>query len=117
LTKAGYHAIFHKKGLVSNQNMEIDIVLPTLKVAIEIDGPAHFLPIWGEASLQKHIRADAQKAGMLISAGYAVVRVKNLIKNVSAKNMRDALDKVIEAVTEIENKFPPKTKRLIEVEA
>ena len=58
LTKAGYHAIFHKKGLVSNRNMEIDIFLPALKVAIEIDGPAHFLPIWGEVSLQKHIRAD-----------------------------------------------------------
>tara|TARA_R100000008_G_scaffold82393_1_gene66644 strand:- start:1027 stop:1815 length:789 start_codon:yes stop_codon:yes gene_type:complete len=116
LTEAGYEAIFHKKGLISNQNMEIDLFLPALKVAIEIDGPAHFLPIWGEESLQKHIRADAQKAGMLISAGYVVVRVKNLIKNVSAKNMRDTLEKVLETVDKIEQKFPPKSKRLIEIE-
>ena len=116
LTEAGYEAIFHKKGLISNQNMEIDLFLPALKVAIEIGGPAHFLPIWGEESLQKHIRADAQKAGMLISAGYVVVRVKNLIKNVSAKNMRDTLEKVLETVDKIEQKFPPKSKRLIEIE-
>ena len=116
LTEAGYETIFHKKGLISNQNMEIDLFLPTLKVAIEIDGPAHFLPIWGEESLQKHIRADAQKAGMLINSGFAVVRVKNLIKNVSAKNMRDTLDKVLQTVDKLEKKFPPKTKRLIEIE-
>ena len=116
LTKAGHEVIFHKKGLVSNRNMEIDIFLPALKVAIEIDGPAHFLPIWGEVNLQKHIRADAQKAGLLISAGYAVIRVKNLIKNVSAKNMRDTLVYVLETINKIENKFPPKTKRLIEIE-
>ena len=115
LTEAGYQTIFHKKGLVSNQNMEIDIFLPTLKIAIEVDGPAHFLPIWGEASLQ-HIRADAQKAGLLISSGYAIVRVKNLTKNVSNKHMRDALDKVMATVAQIEAKFPPKTKRLIEIE-
>ena len=53
---------------------------------------------------------------MLINSGFAVVRVKNLIKNVSAKNMRDTLDKVLQTVDKLEKKFPPKTKRLIEIE-
>jgi|TARA_Y100001938_G_C8097116_1_gene438863 very-short-patch-repair endonuclease len=116
LTGAGYDVIFHKKGLIPNENMEVDLFVPGIKTAIEIDGPAHFLPIWGEESLQKHIRADAQKAGMLINRGYVVLRVKNLIKNISQKRMRDILNQVIGELSKIENKFPPQSKRLIEIE-
>ena len=94
----------------------VDIYIPDMKLAIEIDGPAHFLPIWGEESLQKHIRADAEKAGLLIARGYAILRVKNVIRNLSAKNMRDALEGVITAVKKVEKKFPPQSKRLIEIE-
>ena len=116
LTGAGYDVIFHKKGLIPNENMEVDLFVPGIKTAIEIDGPAHFLPIWGEESLQKHIRADAQKAGMLINRGYVVLRVKNLIKNISQKRMRDILNQVIRELSKIENKFPSQSKRLIEIE-
>ena len=116
LTGAGYDVIFHKKGLIPNENMEVDLFVPGIKTAIEIDGPAHFLPIWGEESLQKHIRADAQKAGMLINRGYVVLRVKNLIKNISQKRMRDILNQVIGELSKIENKFPSQSKRLIEIE-
>ena len=116
LTGAGYDVIFHKKGLIPNENMEVDLFVPGIKAAIEIDGPAHFLPIWGEESLQKHIRADAQKAGMLINRGYVVLRVKNLIKNISQKRMRDILNQVIGELSKIENKFPSQSKRLIEIE-
>ncbi len=116
MTGAGYDVIFHKKGLIPNENMEVDLFVPGIKTAIEIDGPAHFLPIWGEESLQKHIRADAEKAGMLINRGYVVLRVKNLIKNISQKRMRDILNQVIGELSKIENKFPPQSKRLIEIE-
>ena len=97
--------------------MEVDLFVPGLKTAIEIDGPAHFLPIWGEESLQKHIRADAQKAGMLINRGYVILRVKNLIKNISQKRMRDILNQVIDELEKIDKKFPSSAKRLIEIEA
>ena len=116
LTSAGYEVIFHKRGLIANEKMEVDLFIPALKTAIEIDGPAHFLPIWGEANLQKHIRADAQKAGLLINRGYVVLRVKNIIRNMSSKNMRDALELVTSELQKIEKKFPPTSKRLIEVE-
>ena len=116
LTAAGYEVIFHKRGLIANDKMEVDLFLPVLKTAIEIDGPAHFLPIWGETNLQKHIRADAQKAGLLINRGYAVLRVKNIIRNLSSKNMRDALNAVIVELQKIEKKFPSPSKRLIEIE-
>ena len=116
LTDKGYGPIFHKKGLIPNENMEVDIFVPALKTAIEIDGPAHFLPIWGEANLQKHIRADAIKAGSFINRGFVVLRVKNLIRNLSSKNMRDVLDLVVDSLSNIEKSFPPPDKRLIEIE-
>ena len=116
LTNAGYDVIFHKRGLIENENMEVDLFIPALKTAIEIDGPAHFLPIWGQQSLDRHIRADAQKAGLLINRGFVILRVKNIIRNLSNKNMREALAVVLEEVGKIEAKFPPATKRLIEVE-
>jgi very-short-patch-repair endonuclease len=117
LTEAGIEVIFHKKGLVANDKMEIDLFVPGLKTAIEIDGPAHFLPIWGEATLQRHIRSDAQKSGLLINRGFIVLRVKNLIKNISNKRMRDILSQILEELHKIEEKFPPLEKRLIEIEA
>ena len=40
-----------------------------------------------------------------------------MIKNLSAKNMRDALDTIIVELKKIEDKFPPISKRLIEIES
>tara|TARA_R110000824_G_scaffold14985_3_gene63343 strand:- start:12128 stop:12916 length:789 start_codon:yes stop_codon:yes gene_type:complete len=117
LTKLGYEVIFHKRGLVSNDKLEVDLFLPVIKTAIEIDGPAHFLPIWGEESLQRNIRSDAQKAGLLINRGFVILRVKNIIRNLSQKNMRDTLNGIVVELKKIENNFPPISKRLIEIES
>ena len=117
LTEAGYDVIFHKKGLIPNDRLEVDLFLPELKVAIEVDGPSHFFPIWGESNLQKHIRADAHKSGLLLKAGYIVLRVKHLTKSVSNKSQRTVLEAVVECLSKIEAKFPPKGKRFIEMEA
>tara|TARA_Y100000593_G_scaffold94296_1_gene192721 strand:+ start:1058 stop:1846 length:789 start_codon:yes stop_codon:yes gene_type:complete len=116
LTKVGYDVIFHKRGLVANENLEVDLFIPAINTAIEIDGPAHFLPIWGEESLNRHIRADAQKAGLLMNRGFVILRVKNIIRNLSQKNMRETLAAILVELKKIEKKFPPATKRLIEIE-
>lgn len=122
LTLEGYNILFHKKGLIPNNELEIDLFVPKLKVAIEIDGPAHFLPIWGKSEvqkqqiLQKHINADARKTGLLLAMGFVVIRVKHLTKSLSEKHKRDVLDTVLEALDKISKKFPPKTKRYIELE-
>ena len=116
LTKTGYDVIFHKRGLVANENLEGELFIPAINTAIEIDGPAHFLPIWGEQSLNRHIRADAQKAGLLMNRGFVILRVKNIIRNLSQKNMRETLAAILVELKKIEKKFPPATKRLIEIE-
>lgn len=116
LANRGYEVIFHKKGLIVNQDLEIDLYLPTVNVAIEIDGPAHFFPIWGEANLKKHISADARKAGLLLNEGVCLIRVKHLSKTFTNKNRRDVLEALVNLISKIEAKFPPKNKRYFELE-
>ena len=122
LTLEGYNILFHQTGLIPRNGLEIDLFVPELKVAIEIDGPAHFLPIWGETPaekqqiLQKHIKADAHKTGLLLSQGFVVIRVKHLTKSLSEKHKRDVLERVIVELEKIRKKFPSKTKRYIELE-
>ncbi len=116
LTKAGYDVKYHVVGLVPNHNLEVDMVLTGLSTAIEVDGPSHFLPIWGEESLQKNIASDLQKTGLLLAQGLVIIRIKQLSSNVSKLLKRRALDLVLDVVKKIEKKFPSKHNRLIELE-
>jgi len=116
LGAGGYNVLFHKVGLIPHNALEIDLFIPELKVAIEIDGPAHFFPIWGADNLQKHVKADSHKSGLLLSQGFVVIRVKHLTKSLSEKHKRDVLQKVVEELEKVRKKFPPKHKRYIELE-
>lgn len=91
----GYNVNFHEEHIIEQEALQIDMLLPDLKVAIEVDGPTHFEPVWGEANLQKHIRRDQIKNGLLLSAGYTVIRIKNSCKHMSKKKQRLALQKVL----------------------
>ena len=115
LTETGYTVDFHNKKLIPNEKLEIDLYIPKLKTIIEIDGPSHFFPIWGEEKLQKQIKADLQKSGRILSRGYAIIRVKVTCK-INLTNKEKLISDIIQILKSIENKFPPKTKRFIEVE-
>ena len=115
LTKEGYDVILHKKDLIEG-NFEIDLFLPELNTIIEIDGPQHFLPIFGEKRLQDVIKFDGIKNGLLVSKGYCVIRVRYLCKNLSQSKERKLWNLVSAEVNKIKKKFPPKSKRFIELE-
>ena len=115
LTNAGYDVILHKKHLVEGK-FEIDLFLPTLNTVIEIDGPQHFIPIFGEARLQNTIKFDAIKNGLLLSKGYCIIRVKYMCKHISRSVERKLWSLVSKEVEKIEDKFPSKNKRYIELE-
>jgi very-short-patch-repair endonuclease len=116
LTKAGFNVIMHKSGLIPGEKFEVDLYLPDLLVAIEIDGPQHFLPIFGEDSLQRAIKYDTIKNGSLIQKGFCVLRVKYLMKSSSDYSNKRLLDMVMEKLKSIRDKFPSKENRLIELE-
>jgi very-short-patch-repair endonuclease len=115
LVDAGYNVILHKKDLIEG-NFEIDLFLPELNTIIEIDGPQHFVPVFGEKKLQNTIKFDSIKNGLLISKGYCVIRIKYMCKHISQSVERRLLELVVGEIAKIEKKFPAKHKRLIELE-
>ena len=102
--------------IIPSENLEIDLYIPELKTIIEVDGPQHFLPIFGEEKLSETIKLDSTKNGLLISKGFCVIRIKYLCKSWSRSVGRKLWDLVYEEVRKVQDKFPPKTKRFIELE-
>lgn len=115
LEEMGYNVVMHKKGLIQG-NFEIDLLLPELNTIIEIDGPQHFLPLFGEDKLAETIKMDSVKNGLLIGKGFCVIRIKYLCKTMNLSVERKLWDAVSKQIEQIEVKFPPKTKRFIELE-
>ena len=115
LEENGYEVDMHKKGLIEGK-FEIDLLLPALKTIIEIDGPQHFLPIFGEERLANVVKMDGIKNGLLLGRGFCIVRIKYLCKTMNKTVERKLWDLVSEAVENISNEFPAQDKRFIELE-
>jgi len=116
LTRSGHTVEAHKKNIIPNENLEIDMYLPKLKTIIEVDGPSHFIPIWGEDKLHKQIKADENKTGLILSKGLAIIRVKNLSDSVSLNRQESIKNRILELLNDIAEKFPSKANRYIEIE-
>jgi very-short-patch-repair endonuclease len=114
LTKLGHFIEFHKEHQIINERLHIDMFLPKINTAIEIDGPSHFKPIWGTEILQKSKKADAEKAGLLLTKGLVLIRVKH-VKALSEKYKRDILLSLHNILSGIEKKYPDKHNRFIEI--
>lgn len=112
----GYDVILHETKLLQNDKLEIDLFLPSLSVAIEVDGPGHFYPIYGQDKLNKQMKADADKAGLILANGMCIIRIKHLVKNLTEKNKREVAEAVTNELEKIEKKFPERKDRYIEVE-
>ena len=104
LNDAGFAVNMHQM-IIPSENLEIDLYIPELKTIIEVDGPSHFLPIWGEDKLQKQINADLRKSGALLSKGYIVIRIKSLGQESLAKR-EEMSQEVIGHLNKIKEKFP-----------
>ena len=77
-------AEFHRN-ILPKKNLQLDIFIPELGTAIEVDGPAHFFPVWGEINFQRHLFWDAQKTKMTLEQNYNLIRIKVYIFKVSRK--------------------------------
>jgi very-short-patch-repair endonuclease len=115
LQSNGIEVVMHKKGLVEGK-FEIDLLLPELNTIIEIDGPQHFLPVFGEERLAQVVKMDSIKNGLLIGKGFCVIRIKYLCKNMNKTVERKLWEAVSIQIEKIKAAFPPKSKRFIELE-
>lgn len=76
LLEKQYKVEFHKEQILSNTKLQIDIFLPVENVAIEVDGPSHFEPVWGSDSLSKNQKYDQKKTGLILGKGIKLIRIK-----------------------------------------
>jgi very-short-patch-repair endonuclease len=116
IISSGFKVEFHKKYLIQNENLEIDMYVPEIKTIIEVDGPSHFLPIWGDEKLQKQIKADSHKTGLILSKGFVIIRIKNLSDSVCLSDREKLRLDLLKTLSTIKESFPPKSKRYIEIE-
>lgn len=113
LLEAKFNPQLHPTNIANG--LEVDLFLPNLKVAIEVDGPAHFLPIWGQESLERHIQNDARKSGLLLAHGYVIIRIKHLSDQVSSVYVDKIFNELHMTLLQIKKKFPEKSDRFIEI--
>lgn len=58
---------------ILGNNMEIDLAIPTLKIAIEVNGPVHYKELFGKEVLKKTQERDRKKADILNKIGYQLI--------------------------------------------
>ena len=114
LLNKGYKVDFHKEQMLLNTKLQIDLFLPNLNVAIEVDGPSHFLPVWGEDALQRNIKYDNKKSGLILGKGLVLIRIKQ-IGDFSPSRGLLILQKLLSHLDNIKLKFPGIKDRLIEI--
>ena len=82
--------------------MHIDLFLPELNIAVEVDGPSHFLPVWGEEALKRNQEYDSKKTGLLIGKGINLIRIKQQ-KDFSKSRAKIIFSRLMEAIADIRN--------------
>lgn len=106
LRDAGYSPEFHVKDALSQQDLEIDIYLPELMVAIEVDGVTHDENIYGEDHLNKRRYADSKKNGLLLVNGFTIIRIANKAKHVSKYFLNETWKKLESTLETIKEESP-----------
>ncbi len=114
LLKNNIKVDFHKEHNLINTKLQIDLFLPELNVAIEVDGPSHFLPVWGEDALERNIKYDNKKNGLLLGKGCVIIRVRQS-RDFSPSRGRIILDKLLSHINNIKTKYPETNHRIIEI--
>ena len=110
LIECGYRTEFHKEQVLANTKLQIDIFMPTIATAIEVDGPSHFLPVWGEDTLRKNQEYDKKKSGLILGKGLYLIRIKQTrdYSPTRAGLICDNLIKVIEQISSVDNNLKTK---------
>lgn len=114
LLKDGYRVDFHKEHILSNTKLQIDIFIPQLNTAIEIDGPSHFLPVWGKETLNRNIKYDNKKTGLILGKGSVLIRIKQT-HDFSKTRASMVYEKLLSEIKKIQHKFPDINNRTIEI--
>ena len=114
LTERNYRVQFHREHWLKNQKFETDLFVEDLLTAIEVDGPSHFSPVWGEKNLEKNQQSDLEKTGLILGEGLVLIRIRQT-KRISQRYLRKVLGDLLNVLDQISKEFPKENKRYIEI--
>ena len=102
LLEVGYRVETHKEQILSGTKLHIDLFLPKTNIAIEVDGPSHFAPVWGKKTLERNKAYDNKKHGLLIGKGIKLIRIKQT-KDFSKARSNLIFEKLLDAIKNIKD--------------
>ena len=114
LSQRNIRVEFHKEQWLQNQNLQVDLYLPQHRTAIEVDGPSHFKPVWGQENLDKNIKADQQKTGLILQSDLVMIRIKQN-QSLTQRYMRNTLKKLLTLLNNIKQHYPKENERYFEL--
>lgn len=112
LLKDGHVVEFHKEQNLVNTKLQIDIFLPKLRIAIEVDGPSHFEPVWGKDALKRNKSYDDKKTGLIVGKGLCLIRIKQS-KDFSKSRASIIYQELKKHIDSISNNFPSNNRTII----
>lgn len=102
----GYCVDFHKEQSILNTKLQIDLFLPQDNIAIEVDGPSHFAPVWGDDALKRNKKYDDKKTGLILGKGLYLIRIKQA-KDFSNARAELIFNDLLIEIDKIRNKNTP----------
>ena len=105
---------FHKEHWLQNHNLQLDLYLPEYRAAVEVDGPSHFKPVWGQDNLNKNIKSDQQKTGLILQSDLVMIRIKQN-QSLTQRYMRHTLEKLLPLLDSIKQAYPKENERYFEI--
>lgn len=82
---------------------EIDIAIPSERIAIEWDGAAHYEPIYGDEALKKTVEKDKRKNAALMDYGWKVIRCRDHSTAHSIAYCQRSAEKILKAMETIKD--------------
>jgi hypothetical protein len=84
---------------------ELDIYLPTLRLAFEINGPVHYEPIYGQDKFEKIVNKDKQKSQLCFKNGIELCIIDtSKQRKFTEKSSQIYLDIVLNLIESVKNR-------------
>ena len=68
----------------------------------------------GSGKLEKNIKADQQKTGVILGSGLVMIRIKQN-QSLTQRYMRNTLTKLLELLDTIKDEYPKENERYFEI--
>lgn len=114
LPKFGFRTSFHHEKTLGGTRLQVDLMVEELGVAIEINGPSHKEPIWGDKSFGRTKNADNTKKALILDYGMCFICV-NTNGGASIKRKAILLERLVTILETIKKSYPPKGERYFEI--